>query len=152
MEKHQVQPENAQCIWEWLTTRGGLAIWNCLDLSRAGQTWTAPINDENGKPKAKPHWAAGQIIRVITDPEEVEIVVPREAQRFHVATRMGSQGLSIKVTDGGTRRIKAAVAKAKEQYGDAWYEFDYGDYKNAVILVPDRRIPISQYLLDATKK
>jgi hypothetical protein len=59
---------------------------------------------------------------------------------------MGSQGLSIKVTDGGTRRIRAAVAKAKEQYGDAWYEFDYGNYENAVILAPDKSISLKNFI------
>ena len=49
---------------------------------------------------------------------------------------MSSQGLSLKVTDGGTRRIRAAVAKAADNAADhlAWYEFDY-QTQEAIIYV-----------------
>ena len=80
--------------------------------------------------------------RVITDPAEVEVHVPKEVKRFHVGVRMG---FTIKVTDGGTRRIRCEVAKAKEKYGDAWYEFDYVT-QDAVIMVPDVKIPLEEFV------
>jgi len=49
---------------------------------------------------------------------------------------------AIKVTDGGTRRIRAEVEKA----GDgAYHEFDYDDYKNAVIMAPEKEMSLSAY-------
>ena len=66
----------------------------------------------------------------------------KEVKRFHVAVRLGSQGMSYKVTDGGTRRIRAEVEKA----GDgAYYTFDYDDYKNAAIMAPEKEMSLSAY-------
>lgn len=59
-----------------------------------------------------------------------------EVKRFHIGLRMGSQGLIVKVTDGGTRRIRHEVAKA----GDgAYYTFDYGT-QEAVIMRPAPKV------------
>ena len=88
---------------------------------------------------------ANEPYRIITDPAEVEVHVPKEVKRFRVGVRMGSQGFSFKVTDGGSRRIKREVAKAKENYGDAWYEFDYST-QEAVIMVPDSKAPLEEFV------
>ena len=40
--------------------------------------------------------------------------------------------MTMKLTDGATRRVRRAVAAAGK---DAWYAFDYGT-QEAVILVP----------------
>ena len=40
------------------------------------------------------------------------MTAPVEVKRFHVAVRLGSQGFSLKVSDGGSRRIRREVAKA----------------------------------------
>ena len=50
--------------------------------------------------------------------------------------------MSLKVTDGGTRRIRKEVGKAGE---DAWYEFDYGT-QEAVIFVPGEVVGLLEYL------
>src|ERR1035437_8627895 len=123
MEKHRVKAENAARIWEWLETRGGIVVWDSVNLSNPGASWTGPLNDKDGKPAIKPNWqCANTPGRVITDAAEVVVDVPKEVKRFHIAIRMGSQGISYKVTDGGTRRIRAACAKAGK---DSWYEFNY---------------------------
>jgi hypothetical protein len=145
MEKHRTLPESAHKILDWVNNRGGIAIWNCLDLSNPGMTWTTPVKKESGEQVEKPHWSAGQITRIITDPQEIEVLVPQVVKRFHVATRMGSQGFSVKVTDGGSRRIRAAVAKAAEKFGEAWHEFDYGSYENCVILAPGKVVGLLEY-------
>jgi len=45
-----------------------------------------------------------------------------EVKRFRVGVRMDSQGLCLKVTDGGSRRILRELLKV----GDgSFYEFDY---------------------------
>lgn len=148
--KHIIKARDAQMVWEWLKSRGGIAIWHSVDLSDPSWSCTTPVNDQDGNPKPKPHWKAeDRPHRVITDPDEVVIVEPKEVKRFHVATRMGSQGLSLKVTDDGSRRIRQAVAKAEVDHhceGEAWYEFDYGDYENAVIYVPGSQVPIKDFV------
>lgn len=146
-ERYACDPENAAKIAEWFSNRGGILIWKSINLSNPDASWTSPALGSDGNPFQKPNWQAGnQPDQHITDPAEVDVIVSKEVKRFHVAVRMGRQGLSLKVTDGGTRRIKQAVAKATEKYGKpAWYGFDYGDYNNAVIYVEGERQPLPEY-------
>lgn len=139
-EPHICEPANAAQFKTWIASRGGIAIWNSLDLRCPGQSWSTPALCEDGTPKTKPHWAAGNAPdRIITDPAEVLVVVPREVKRFHVAVNM--HGMMLRTTDGATRKVRAAVAKAGE---GAWHEFDYGT-QEAVILVPDKQVPLDQW-------
>jgi hypothetical protein len=50
--------------------------------------------------------------------------------------------MTFKVTDGGTRKIRAAVDKAGE---GATYEFDY-ETQEAIITVPDKRVSLAEYV------
>lgn len=84
--------------------------------------------------------------RIITDPDDLEVAIDREVKRFHVAVRMGSQGMCLKVTDGGTRRIRKEVAKAGK---GAYHVFDYDDWDNAVIMAPEKVVPFTQYVEEA---
>ena len=146
IEKHVCMPHDAELLLKWIKTRGGLALWRSVNLSNPGKTWTTPVKAPDGSPMPKQSWEmANEPYRIITDPAEVEVHVPKEVKRFHVGVRMGSQGFTIKVTDGGTRRIRREVAKAKEKYGDAWYEFDYVT-QDAVIMVPDVKIPLEEFV------
>lgn len=147
MKNHEIQEANAPKILEWFRDRGGLAIWDSVNLSNPGASWTAPVNDEHGKPKGKPTWeASNEPSRVITDMAEVDVITAQEIKRFHIGVRMGSQGLSLKVTDGGTRRIRAAVAKANLEHGEdkAWYVLDRGT-QEAVIMVEAGRVPLAEW-------
>ncbi len=126
--------QNAPLILTWMRKRGGVAVWGSLNLSDPGKTWTTPVRAEDGTPAPKPHWGAtNEPLRVITDMDNILVDTPKEVKRFHVAVRTGAQGMSLKVSDGGSRRIKKEVAKAGEE---AWYEFDY-DTQEAVVYVPD---------------
>lgn len=140
-EPHKITPENAERLRTWLKERGGIMIWNCHDLSRAGQTWTTPACGPEGEPVGKPHWAAGEVVRTIKDAAEVVVDVPKEVRRCRIAIRRGSQGLSFKLTDASSRKVRAAVAKAGES---AWYEFDY-ETQEAVIFVADKTVPLMEW-------
>lgn len=144
LEPHIVTADNAALMWEWLNKRGGLALWRSLDLSNPGQSWTTPVNDSAGYPKHKPHWSSEtEPHRIITDPAEVVVSVDKEVRRFHVAVRMGGQGFSLKVSDGGSRKIRSAVAKAGE---GAYHVFDY-DTQEAVIMAPAGQMkPIAEFV------
>lgn len=150
VEKHQCRPEDAAKMLKWIRERGGVAIWRSVNLSNPGASWSTPAwheEDEHGARAlvVSPTWQAEKVpSRVITDTSEIEVVSPREVKRFRVAVRRGSQGLSLKVTGAGSRRIREAVAKA----GDgAWYEFDYGS-QEAVIFVPGKAVPLLEWELD----
>jgi hypothetical protein len=136
-------PDNAEKIADWLKNRGGIAIWTSVDLSRAGQTLTTPAVSPEGKQFPKPvYWVDSTPAIIITDPAEVLISKDVEVKRFHVALRRGDNGLKVKCTDGASRRIRAAVAKAGE---GAFHTFDYST-QEAVILKPELLIPLLEYL------
>lgn len=148
MNKHQVTPENAIKINVWLVTRGGIAIWESVNLSNPEASWTTPATNDDGTPATKPTWEAGdKPARIITDSNEVEVVFDREVKRFRVAVRCGSNGLSFKVTDRGSDRIRREVARAGK---GATYRFDY-DTQEAVILAPDKIVPLADFVSDREK-
>ena len=93
-------------------------------------------------PYPKPTWEADlKPERVITSPDDIEVFTAKEHKRFRVGIRRGDQGFVMKVTDGGTRRIRSEVAKA----GDgAYYEFDY-ETQEAVILKTEVVGTLSEY-------
>lgn len=142
MEPHITNVANAAKIWTWLNERGGLAIWESINLSNLGATWTTPANDKDGEPTKKPTWQAGETPRIITDPAEVLVSIDREVKRFRVGIRLGSQGMTYKVTDGGSRRIRKEVAKAGK---NAYHLFDY-ETQEAVIMASDKTVPIAEYI------
>ncbi len=147
MDKHIVVEENAQKFWEWLKTRGGLAIWESINLSNPGKSWTTPFANEKGEPYRKPTWEAENTpSRIITDPSDVVVSLPREWKRFHISIRRGDQGFIMKVTDASTRRIRTAVEKAYEiTKKTSWYQFDY-ETQEAVIMIDDKLIPLPEYV------
>jgi len=129
-------------MWDWLGYRGGVAVWKSIDLSHPELSWSTPAKREDGEPATKPTWrAADKPHRTITNPEEIVVVTRREVKRFRVAVRVG-HGLTINVTDAGSRRIRREVEKAGD---DASYEFDYFS-QEAIITVPDQKVPIAEYM------
>ena len=143
MFKHTCTVENAQKFWDWIEHRGGVALWKSINLSDPGASWSTPALTAGGDPMCKPHWGAeSEPTAIFTNPEKIGVVFPEEVKRFHVAVRRGSNGMMLKVTSGGTRRIERELEKS----GDgSWYEFDYGDYNNAVILRPGKTISLKEW-------
>lgn len=114
-------------------------------MSDLDKSWSSPaFQGDNGDrtPYPKPHWkSASEPSRIITDPADVEVMADKEVKRFRVGIRPGSNGMSMKVTDGGTRRIRAAAAKAGDT---AHYEFDY-ETQEAVIYVADKIVSLNEW-------
>src|SRR5688572_2592652 len=147
MKPQTCHPDNAVQLWTWLLTRGGIFIWNSIDLSDLGKSWSTPAKQEDGKPGERPIWKADyQPARHITQHEDVVVETPKEVKRFRVAIRPGAQGLSLKVTDAGSKRIRTEITKASEKYGtEAWHVFDY-ETQEAVIRVADTTVPLRDYI------
>lgn len=133
---------HAALFQQWIQTRGGLAVWPSVNLSNPAASWTTPVLGPDGQPAGKPSWqAADQPARVITDPADVQVTTFREVKRFRVGLRVGSQGFTVKLTDGATRKVRAAVEKAGP---GATYRFDY-EKQEAVIEVPDGQTTLDQW-------
>lgn len=143
-DPHIACPEHAHQFMRWLRERGGVAVWNCEDLARAGQTWSTSLYDAEGVTTKKPYWACGRIIRVITRPSEIVVHVPKELRRFHVALRRGGQGMTLKLTDASKAKLNKAMNWAHRRCKSAWYEFDYCT-QEAVIYVPESAVPLAEY-------
>lgn len=137
---HGCSVEHAAKFWDWITTRGGLAVWRSVDLSDPTFSQTTPALTD-GQPTTKPSWKVGNEPEIFTDPTAISVSFDTEVKRFRVAVRRGSQGLSLKVTDGGSRRIRAAVAKAGE---GAYHAFDYST-QEAVIFKPTRVCSLAEW-------
>ncbi len=145
MDKHPISPENATLIRTWLEERGGLAIWRSADLSDPGASVTTPAKAEDGTATLKPGWKWQETPeRIITNIDEVEVVVPEEVKRFRVALRRGRNSLKIKLTDAASKRVRDAVAKAGE---GAWYEFGGDAFSGAQVIIykPGVTIPLALF-------
>ena len=141
--------EDAEKIADWLRNRGGIAIWQSIDFSRAGQTLTTPATTTEGTPFPKPtNWVDPTPACIISDFADVLVSKDVEVKRFHVALRLGGNGMKVKCTDASSRRIREAVDKAGE---GASYVFDY-DTQEAVILRPESKVPLLDYLASEAKQ
>jgi len=141
-ERHECSPDNAPKMLEWIKSRGGVAVWTSVNLANPGASWSAPAMTLDGTPALRPTWEAdGKPSRIITDAGEIDVVTRREVKRFRVGLRRGSQGFSVKVTDGGTRKIRAEVEKAGE---GASYHFDY-ENQEAIVTVPGDVVTLDKW-------
>jgi hypothetical protein len=139
--KHTIGIENAERIDRWLRERGGIAIWQSINLSNPGASWTTPALTEDGKPYPKPTRQAANEPTIITDPADILVAKDVEVKRFHIAVRLGGNGLQYKVSDGGTRRIRKAVVNAGE---GAYYVFDYAA-QEAFIMKPESTVSLGEW-------
>lgn len=138
-----IQAENAKKIYEWIVKRNGIAVWNSIDLSDPGFQLITPATKEDGSPYEKPHWKVGKDPKIINDINKIEVSFDKEIKRFHVATRIGGNGLNIKCSDGATRRINKEIEKAGE---GAYYQFDCFSYENCIIMAPEKKTSLVNWI------
>lgn len=136
-DKHEVSPEHAQRMWDWLQTRGGIAIWQSVNLANPIGSWSSPALTPEGEPTPPPTWECARIpARIITDPAEIVVLSPKEVERFRVFVHMGKQGMSLKLTDHSTAKLRRRVAhwNSVRAEQDAWHIYDYST-QECIILV-----------------
>lgn len=136
MFKITIDKSNAPLIEAWFKDSGGIKVWTSINMSNPGQLWITSYRDTR-----KPNWQCANTPEVITNRDEVGITIYTQVKRFHVAVRRGAQGLSWKLTDASTRKVRKALAAA----GDgAILTFDYS-WQDAIISVPEQVISLTQY-------
>ena len=143
MAKLTIVPENAEKISTWLKTRGGVAIWNSVNLSNPGGRWLTPKRQETGEDYTKPTWQAENTPEIITVADDILVAVPKLVKTLRIALRIGRQGLSIKLTDASSRRVLRAEAEAGE---GSWHEFGGYDGQDCLIYKTDRLVPLTQFV------
>lgn len=157
MEDKRIQvgvPGARERMETWVKERGGVQVWNNINLSNPGaEEQFTPAFDNHityymegvlitidgilGEPTRAPSWSVARG-ELITDLSRFRFVKRwEEVARFHVAIRRGSQGLSLKCTDASSARIWKSTAYWTKRRGvPASYHFDY-DTQEAVIEVPE---------------
>jgi len=132
---------NAPKMRQWIEKRGGIAVWSGINLSNIRELLT-PAKTEDGMPYPKPSWDMPNAPnKIVTDPSQVCVTDDVEVKRFHIAVRCSSNGLMFKLTDASSRKVRAAVEKAGE---GAYHVFDY-ETQDAIIMKPERTIPLTEY-------
>jgi len=147
-DKLRIDGSTVGQVSEWLDQGRGIASWKSINLGNLDTSWLTPARTKEGEPMEKPNWqCANEPERIVEAAQDIEVQASKEVKRFHVAVRPSGNGLSTKVTDGGSRRIRAAVEKAGE---GAFHTFDYMDYNNAVIWAQDKVVPLVDYKAEVT--
>jgi hypothetical protein len=142
MNTLNIHEDNARLLAGWLQSGRGVAHWESIDLSDPGYALTTPALTE-GKPTPKPHWkVANEPVFITFDPANILVQRIKLVKRFHIAVRTGANGLMLKVSDGGSRRIRREVTKAGE---GAFHVFDY-ETQDALIYRPIASIPLPEWL------
>ena len=141
-----IEPSAVNQVREWIESRGGVAIWKCVDLgnSRIGSETLTPATHKDGAPATSPHWSNGNSPnRIITELSQVGVRSWREVSRVKVRTGPPCFG---NVHRADRTKLDAAMDKAgngaswqadysKRSFGSPWFE--------AVISVPSETVPIS---------
>ena len=138
---YQIQHDSAAKIAEWMISRGGILVWQNLDMSaNMGDTIT-PATDASGNPTSKPYWYCGNA-KAISSIDEIEVFTKKEVARIPVAVKQrGSIRLKLVLTDGSARKLE----KAKAKHPGSWHEYDYEE-QSAVIYVENTLVPLKELL------
>lgn len=138
----KIYPEIFPKLKSWIESRGGIAVWKSINLSNPGKEIFTPALTEDNKPYPKPSWeVSNQPYEIIKSLEDIIIIIPKEIKRFKVFTRISSNGLSIRLTDSSSQKVR----RYESGYENSWHEFDY-ENQQAVILIPDKEILAYEYL------
>jgi hypothetical protein len=130
---------NAEKFSLWLKERGSIALWHAIDFS-GDSCFTPALTD--GKPTRKPHWKyPNEPQEIITDPDTITLQTSKEVKRFHIAVRLGANGIRVKVTDASSAHINRTLEKLGDR---AFYEFDYST-QEAVFYLPDSTITLTEW-------
>jgi len=145
--KYECVAEHAATMIEWITHRGGVALWKSADLSDLSAQWATPVLDKNGKPNNKPHWKARDTPIIITDANEIGIYTEKIFRELPVSLRRSSNGLSLKLTDASQRKLDAALDKCKAKHGNAHYHKGGLDFPCMTIYYADGEVtPLAQLM------
>jgi hypothetical protein len=142
---YTVNEQNAKQIYDWIKSRGGILIWNSVNLSNPSASVTTPYLTNDGKVFQKPSWEYDKPTKHITSFDDVQVSIPKEYKRFKVGVE--NHGLSFKLTSTASRRLEQELEKAEEKLGKSvYYEFDYWSDKNCVIMYDDTVIPLTEFI------
>lgn len=127
---HECHVGDAPKFWDWIKSRGGVAVWHSVNLGNPGASWSTPVKTLSGDDFSKPTWQADSSPLIVTDPEAIKVFYAREVARVKLAIRTRGGSLVQKPTPASNRRVLKALKDAGD---DAYHVYD-GD--EAVIMKP----------------
>jgi hypothetical protein len=74
VKPNEVTADNAAKVWDWLQTRGGIAVWQSELIGDCSSGMTTPRFDKHGAPGTSPHWRCPGPPLLITDTAEVVVI------------------------------------------------------------------------------
>ena len=128
----ECSPENAPKFRTWIESRGGIAVWQSVNLSNCGASWSTPALQEDGTPYTKPTWQASNTPSIVTDAATVGVITEELFKAFPVALRRGS-GFSFNISDAAQRKLDKTMAQCEEKHGSASYRKGVLDIDGASI-------------------
>lgn len=117
----EIRTDNIPQIKDWLTNRGGVAVWHSIDLRTAGEYVLTPALTRTGKPTTPPSWQSAKTPEIITDPAQILVYQEALFKAVPVALRRSSNGLSFKLTDASQRKVDRLMEQCRDKHGSAHY-------------------------------
>ena len=110
--KIEVTAAEAPRLLDWLTNRGGVAIWESADLSRAGERTFTPADTD------RPGWHYSQKpVEVVTDRADIGVYTETLYKAFAVGLRRS--GMTLKLSDAAQRKLTATMDACIAKHGNA---------------------------------
>ncbi len=120
--KIETQRDNAGKMLDWLTNRGGVAIWESRDLRNAGARTFTPARTLAGEPTTQPGWQWSVTpVEIVTDRADIGVYDETLYKAFPVSLRSSGNGLSLKLTDPSQRKVDKVMQECIVQHGNAHY-------------------------------
>jgi hypothetical protein len=128
---HECHVGDARKFWDWIKSRGGVAVWRSVNLGNPGASWSTPVKTLSGEDFSKPTWQVDNSPSMtVTDPDVIKVFDAREVARVKLAIRTRGSSLVQKPTPASNRRVLKALKDAGD---DAYHVYD-GD--EALIMKP----------------
>lgn len=138
-----VASENAAKFAEWISTRGGLAVWQSDNLGNASASWITPALTAEGQPMGKPSWQANPTPRIIQDIAQVVVESVAVVKTIRLYHKRGD-GLSYVLTDSCKNKVNKALAEVGK---GATYRFNDNRVE---ICKPIAQVPLAEWLAQQT--
>ncbi len=116
--KIEVTAAEAPRLLDWLTNRGGVAIWESRDLRSAGNRTFTPARTTTGEPTTAPGWQwTTEPVEVVTDRADIGVYSETLYKAFAVGLRRS--GMTLKLSDAAQRKLTATTDACIAKHGNA---------------------------------
>ena len=118
--EHECDEHNAAKFLDWIRNRGGVAVWQSVNLGNPGASWSGPMQQANGDPSSKPNWESDtKPASVHTDATKIGVYSAVLVETIPAKVKVN--GMQMVLTSGTTRRLTAALRRVEKSHGNSFY-------------------------------